>query len=154
MNERVAISVSSSPVSQIGVGGGLGSGEYLVSSRPRISLLPPSSVAPAPTSAAQEYHEAGSRSQQRGLMPMQTEQYCPRPVDIGGLQEGPAFKKIRLAQPQASIQSQNSEVCIKQEHIQLQQPLRIDTRVGEMIDSLFLSIDIFSIFIYITNVVF
>lgn len=135
VNERVAISVSSSPVSQVGVGVGVGAGEYVVSSRgdrPRISLLLPSSVAPAPSPTAPEYHVSGPRNP-RGIMPMQTDQYCNRAVEMASLQETPPFKKIRLGQPQSQPQCQNqslspAESCVKQEHIQLQQPLRIDTR--------------------------
>lgn len=140
MNERVAISVSSSPVSQVGVGVG---GEYVVSGRdrPRISLLPaPGSVAPPSSSpTAPDYHAAAARNP-RAMMTMQPQEYrSAGPQDMAGLQESPAFKKIRLGQPnQAQTQPHsqcptmsNIDVCNKQKHAQqLQQPLRIDTRVG------------------------
>lgn len=138
VNERVAISVSSSPVSQVGVGVGVGvgAGEYGINSRgdrPRISLLPPASVAPAPSPTGPEYHVTGARNP-RVMMPMQTDQYCSRAVEMATLLEAPPFKKIRLVQPQSQPQCQTispvDNTCIKQEHVQLQQPLRIDTRVG------------------------
>ena len=129
--------MSSSPVSQVGVGVGVGvvAGEYAVNSRgdrPRISLLPPASVAPAPSPTGPEYHVAGARNP-RVMMPMQTDQYCNRPVEMASLQEAPPFKKIRLGPPQSQPQCQTispADTCIKQEHPQLQLPLRIDTRVG------------------------
>ncbi|KAK0098356.1 hypothetical protein PV326_009109 [Microctonus aethiopoides] len=133
VSERVAISVSSSPVSQVGMG--IGPNEYALNSRgdrPRISLLPPASVAPSPSPTSAEYHIAGARNP-RLMQPMQTaEQYSSRAVEMAALQEAPPFKKIRLGQPQTQQQTcqtiSPAETCIKQEHIQLPQPLRIDTR--------------------------
>lgn len=140
VSERVAISVSSSPVSQVGVGVGVGIGasEYALNSRgdrPRISLLPPASVAPAPSPTnAAEYHVAGARNPRNLMQPMQTvEQYSSRSVEMASLQDAPPFKKIRLGQPQSQQPCQTispAETCLKQEHVQLPQPLRIDTRVG------------------------
>lgn len=122
--------------------------------RPRISLLPPagSSVTPtaSPTAAtASDYqqHAAATRNPPRvGLMPVQPDQYCSRTaVDMIGLQQDtPPFKKIRLGQPHQVQQLQSqpqsrcqslspADPCGKQEQqhvVQLQQPLRIDTRVG------------------------
>ncbi|KAG7197973.1 hypothetical protein KM043_016205 [Ampulex compressa] len=157
VNERIAISVSSSPLSQVGVGVGVVAAgvpaEYVVNSgignsmgggrgdRPRISLLPPASVTPAPSPTAPDYqHVSGPRNPRVGLMPVQPDQYCSRTaVEMASLQEAPPFKKIRLVQPnQVQLQSQSqsrcqslspADPCVKQEHVvQLQQPLRIDTR--------------------------
>lgn len=167
MNERIAISVSSSPLSAVGSVGVVSASEYTVNSmgaggrndRPRISLLPPagSSVTPiaSPTAvAASDYqqHAAVVRNPPRvGLMPVQQDQYCNRTaVDIVGLQQDPSppFKKIRLGQPHQQVQQLQSQPqsrcqslspadsCGKQEQqhiVQLQQPLRIDTRVGATI---------------------
>ncbi|XP_020277995.1 uncharacterized protein LOC109851876 isoform X2 [Pseudomyrmex gracilis] len=122
--------------------------------RPRISLLPSvgSSVTPipSPTAAASDYQQhavAAARNPSRvGLMPVQPDQYCSRTaVDMATLQqEAPPFKKIRLGQPhqQGQLQSQPQSRCQslspadhcgnkqeQQQHVvQLQQPLRIDTR--------------------------
>lgn len=152
MSERIAISVSSSPVSQINVG--IGGNDYSINSgrgdRPRISLLPSSAsvaLAPSPTTA-NEYHMTNSRNQ-RGLMSMQSpaEQYASRAIDISAsMQEAPPFKKIRLGQQQQVGQSQQSpcqtispaDITIKQEHVQLPQPLRIDTRVGGVFNIYFI----------------
>lgn len=165
VNERIAISVSNSPLSQVGgVGGvgvvtaveysGMGTGSR--GDRPRISLLPSvgSSVTPipSPTAAASDYQQhaaAAARNPSRvGLMPVQPDQYCSRTaVDMATLQqEAPPFKKIRLGQPhqQGQLQSQPQSRCQslspadhcgnkqeQQQHVvQLQQPLRIDTRVS------------------------
>lgn len=153
MNERIAISVSNSPLSQIGVGVGVVTAEYANSAiggmaggrgdRPRISLLPPASVTPTPSPTATDYqHVSSARNPRIGLMPVQPDQYCSRTaVEMANLQEAPPFKKIRLSQPtQMQLQSQSqsrcqslspADPCGKQEHVvQLQQPLRIDTRVG------------------------
>lgn len=173
MNERIAISVSSS-LPQVGVGvpgGVVGAGvsaEYAVSGgiaggmggsgrdRPRISLLPPAaSVTPTPSPTASDYQHvsAAARNPRVGLMPVQPDQYCSRTaatiVMAGDLQDTPPFKKIRLGQPPQLVQqlqpqsrcqslSPADPACgIKQEQqqqqqhvVQLQQPLRIDTRVG------------------------
>ncbi|XP_029169964.1 uncharacterized protein LOC114939718 isoform X3 [Nylanderia fulva] len=156
VNERIAISVSNSPLSQVGVGvvaeySGMGAGGR--GDRPRISLLPPtgSSVTPisSPTAAAaSEYHTAAARNPSRvsGLMPVQPDQYCTRTaVDMASLQQDtPPFKKIRLGQPHQQVQqlqSQPQSRCQslspadpcggkqeQQQHVQLQQPLRIDIR--------------------------
>ncbi|KAL6257165.1 hypothetical protein P5V15_012096 [Pogonomyrmex californicus] len=122
--------------------------------RPRISLLPPvgSSVTPIPSpsaaAAASDYqqHAAAARNPPRvGLMPVQSDQYCSRtPVDMSNLQQdAPPFKKIRLGPHQQvqQLQSQPQQPrCLspadpcggkqeQQQHVvQLQQPLRIDTR--------------------------
>lgn len=177
MNERIAISVSSSPLSQVGVGvpGGVVSAgvsaEYAVSGsiaggmggsgrdRPRISLLPPAaSVTPTPSPTASDYQQhvsAAARNPRVGLMPVQPDQYCNRTAIVmaGDLQDTPPFKKIRLGQPHQQVQQLQSQpqsrcqslspadpVCgnkqeqQQQQHIvQLQQPLRIDTRVGAVI---------------------
>ncbi|XP_034945061.1 uncharacterized protein Smr isoform X3 [Chelonus insularis] len=132
VSERVAISVSSSPVSQVGVG--VGGNEYALNSRgdrPRISLLPPVSVTPAPSPTSAEYHVASSRNP-RSMMPMQpTEAYNIRAIEMATIQDAPPFKKIRLGQPQSQLPCQTispAETCIKQDHVQLPQPLRIDTR--------------------------
>lgn len=176
VNERIAISVSSSPFSQVGVGvpgGVVGAGvsaEYAVSGgiaggmggggrgdRPRISLLPPAaaSVPPTPSPTAPDYQQhvsaAAARNPRVGLMPVQPDQYCSRTgaVDMAGClqQDTPPFKKIRLGQPHQQVQQLQSQpqsrcqslspadtVCKQepqQQHVvQLQQPLRIDTRVG------------------------
>lgn len=171
MNERIAISVSSSPLSQVGVGvpgGGVGAGvpEYAVSGsiassmgnsgrsdRPRISLLPPAaaSVTPTPSPTAPDYQQhvsTATRNSRVGLIPVQPDQYCSRTaVDMAGsLQDTPPFKKIRLGQPHQQVQqlqpqsrcqslSPADPICggkqEQQQHVvQLQQPLRIDTRVG------------------------
>lgn len=173
VNERIAISVSSSPLSQVGVGVGVGgvvgagvSAEYAVSGgiagmggsgrdRPRISLLPPASVTSTPSPTASDYQQhvsAASRNPRVGLMPVQPDQYCSRTaatiVMAGDLQDTPPFKKIRLGQPHQQVQQLQSQpqsrcqslspadpACgAKQEQqqhvVQLQQPLRIDTRVG------------------------
>lgn len=125
--------------------------------RQRISLLPPvgSSVTsiPSPSAAvASDYqqHAAAARNPPRvGLMPVQPDQYCSRtPVDMSSLQQdAPPFKKIRLGPHQQvqQLQSQPQPRCLspadpcggkqeqQQQHVvQLQQPLRIDTRVGMM----------------------
>ncbi|XP_029663712.1 protein split ends-like isoform X2 [Formica exsecta] len=161
VNERIAISVSNSPLSQVGVGvvaeySGMGTGGR--GDRPRISLLPPtgSSVTPIPSPtavAASEYqqHAAAARNPPRvGLMPVQPDQYCTRTaIDMASLQQDtPPFKKIRLGQPHQQVQqlqSQSQSRCQslspadpcggkqeqqqQQQHVvQLQQPLRIDTR--------------------------
>lgn len=161
VNERIAISVSSSPLSQIGVGVGVVTAEYAANSgigsamaggrgdRPRISLLPPASVTPTPSPTAPDYqHVSSVRNSRIGLMPVQPDQYCTRTaVEMANLQEAPPFKKIRLGQPtqvQSQSQSQSrcqslspADPCVKQEHVvQLQQPLRIDTRVGNMYTSI------------------
>lgn len=163
VNERIAISVSNSPLSQVGVGvvaeySGMGTGGR--GDRPRISLLPPtgSSVTPIPSptaAAASEYqqHAAAARNPPRvGLMPVQPDQYCTRTaIDMASLQQDtPPFKKIRLGQPHQQVQqlqSQSQSRCQslspadpcggkqeqqqQQQHVvQLQQPLRIDTRVS------------------------
>jgi len=172
VNERIAISVSSSPLSQVGVSNvgvvaaGVAAAEYVVNSsmgtsgrgdRPRISLLPPagSSVTPiaSPTAAAaSDYQQHAARNPvgRVGLMSVQPDQYCSRTaVDMVGLQQDtPPFKKIRLGQPHQQVQQLQSQPqsrcqslspadpCGKQEQqhiVQLQQPLRIDTRVGVMI---------------------
>lgn len=127
--------------------------------RPRISLLPPtgSSVTPIPSptaAAASEYqqHAAAVRNPPRvGLMPVQPDQYCTRTaIDMASLQQDtPPFKKIRLGQPHQQVQqlqSQPQSRCQslspadpcggkqeqQQQHVvQLQQPLRIDTRVSD-----------------------
>lgn len=148
MNDRVAISVSSSPVSQVGVGLGVGvgaAGEYVVTNRaerPRISLLStPAATASTASPTASEYPIASARNP-RAVIPIQSEQYCNRgnsSVDIATMSDAPPFKKIRLGQPtqtQSQIQSQcqnllPADTILQQEHVQqLQQPLRIDTRVG------------------------
>lgn len=123
--------------------------------RQRISLLPPvgSSVTsiPSPSAAAAsdyQQHAAAARNPPRvGLMPVQPDQYCSRtPVDMSSLQQdAPPFKKIRLGPHQQvqQLQSQPQSRCLspadpcggkqeqQQQHVvQLQQPLRIDTRVG------------------------
>jgi len=124
--------------------------------RQRISLLPPvgSSVTsiPSPSAAAAsdyQQHAAAARNPPRvGLMPVQPDQYCSRtPVDMSSLQQdAPPFKKIRLGPHQQiqQLQSQPQSRCLspadscggkqeQQQHVvQLQQPLRIDTRVGMM----------------------
>ena len=147
MNDRVAISVSSSPVSQVGVGLGVGvgaAGEYVVTTRgerPRISMLSTSAAAASTASpTASEYPVAAARNP-RGMIPIQSDQYCNRgsSVEMSSMSDAPPFKKIRLGQPSQS-QSQPQSQCqnllpndtiVKQEHVQqLQQPLRIDTRVG------------------------
>ncbi|XP_026830889.1 uncharacterized protein LOC105284432 isoform X2 [Ooceraea biroi] len=163
VNERIAISVSSSPLSQVGgVGSVVTAAEYAVNSgmgasgrgdRPRISLLPPAGSSVTPTASptavvASDYqqHAAAARNPPRvGLMPVQPDQYCSRTaVDIVGLQQDtPPFKKIRLGQPHQQVQQLQSQPqsrcqslspadpCGKQEQqhvVQLQQPLRIDTR--------------------------
>ncbi|KAK2580262.1 hypothetical protein KPH14_012513 [Odynerus spinipes] len=154
VNERIAISVSSSPLSQVGLNVGVVAAEYGAGGsinsgmgsgrgeRPRMSLLSSASVAPAPSpTAASDYqHMPGARNPRVGLIPVQSDQYCTRTaVEMATLQEAPPFKKIRLSQPtQLQIQSQAqsrcqslppTDVCIKQEHVvPLQQPLRIDTR--------------------------
>lgn len=157
MNERIATSVSSSPLSQVGIGVGVVAAEYGAAGgsinsgmgsgrgeRPRMSLLSSASVAPAPSpTAASDYqHMPGARNPRVGLIPVQSDQYCSRTaVEMATLQEAPPFKKIRLGPPtQVQIQSQSqsrcqslppADACIKQEHVvPLQQPLRIDTRVG------------------------
>ncbi|TGZ54100.1 Uncharacterized protein DBV15_00368 [Temnothorax longispinosus] len=167
VNERLAINVSNSPLSQVGgVVGGVG-GVGVVSAaeysgmgaggrgdRQRISLLPPvgSSVTsiPSPSAAAAsdyQQHAAAARNPPRvGLMPVQPDQYCSRtPVDMSSLQQdAPPFKKIRLGPHQQvqQLQSQPQSRCLspadpcggkqeqqQQQHVvQLQQPLRIDTR--------------------------
>ncbi|XP_024867406.1 uncharacterized protein LOC112451782 [Temnothorax curvispinosus] len=122
--------------------------------RQRISLLPPvgSSVTsiPSPSAAAAsdyQQHAAAARNPPRvGLMPVQPDQYCSRtPVDMSSLQQdAPPFKKIRLGPHQQvqQLQSQPQPRCLspadpcggkqeqqQQQHVvQLQQPLRIDTR--------------------------
>ena len=155
VNERIAISVSSSPLSQIGVDVGVVAAEYAANSglssgrgeRPRISLLPPASVTPTPSPTAPGYQHnmSGVRNSRIALMPVQPDQYCNRTaVEMANLQEAPPFKKIRLSQPtQIQLQSQTqsrchslspADPCVKQEHVvQLQQPLRIDTRVGTQV---------------------
>lgn len=159
MNERIAISVSSSPLSQVGVVAGGVPAEYAVNTgiassmgsgrdRPRISLLPPASVTSTPSPTASEYqHVSAARNPRLGLMPVQPDQYCSRTaVEMATLQDTPPFKKIRLGQPhQIHLQSQPqsrcqslspADSCGKQEHVmQLQQPLRIDTRVGAVMFS-------------------
>ncbi|XP_018044022.1 PREDICTED: uncharacterized protein LOC108684288 isoform X1 [Atta colombica] len=161
VNERLAINVSNSPLSQVGVGGvgvvsaaeysSMGAGSR--GDRQRISLLPPvgSSVtsipSPSAAAAASDYqqHTTATRNPPRvGLMPVQPDQYCSRtPVDMSSLQQdAPPFKKIRLGPHQQiqQLQSQPQPRCLspadpcggkqeQQQHIvQLQQPLRIDTR--------------------------
>ncbi|XP_018315095.1 nuclear receptor corepressor 1 isoform X1 [Mycetomoellerius zeteki] len=121
--------------------------------RQRISLLPPvgSSVtsipSPSAAAAASDYqqHTTATRNPPRvGLMPVQPDQYCSRtPVDMSSLQQdAPPFKKIRLGPHQQiqQLQSQPQPRCLspadpcggkqeQQQHVvQLQQPLRIDTR--------------------------
>jgi len=164
VNERLAINVSNSPLSQVGVGGvgvvsaaeysSMGAGSR--GDRQRISLLPPvgSSVtsipSPSAAAAASDYqqHTTATRNPPRvGLMPVQPDQYCSRtPVDMSSLQQdAPPFKKIRLGpHQQIQLQSQPQPRCLspadpcggkqeQQQHVvQLQQPLRIDTRVGRM----------------------
>ncbi|XP_063982207.1 nuclear receptor corepressor 2 isoform X2 [Diachasmimorpha longicaudata] len=133
VSERVAISVSSSPVSQVGVGVGVGANEYPPNSRgdrPRISLLPPASVAPSQSPTNADYHVTSNRNQ-RVLMPILGADQYGRQVEMATLQEAPPFKKIRLGQPQQQPSCQTispADVCIKQDHAQLPQPLRIDTR--------------------------
>ncbi|KYM98300.1 Nuclear receptor corepressor 1 [Cyphomyrmex costatus] len=160
VNERLAINVSNSPLSQVSGVGGVGvvaAAEYSNmgaggrGDRQRISLLPPvgSSVTsiPSPSAAAAaasdyQQHTTATRNPPRlGLMPVQPDQYCSRtPVDMSSLQQdAPPFKKIRLGPHQQvqQLQSQPQSRCLspadpcggKQEHVvQLQQPLRIDTR--------------------------
>lgn len=166
VNERLAINVSNSSLSQVGAVGGVGvvpAAEYSSmgaggrGDRQRISLLPPvgSSVTsiPSPSAAAasdyQQHAVAAARNPPRiGLMPVQPDQYCSRtPVDMSSLQQdAPPFKKIRLGPHQQvqQLQSQPQPRCLspadpcggkqeQQQHVvQLQQPLRIDTRVGTM----------------------
>lgn len=181
VNERLAINVSNSPLSQVGGVGGVGVvpvSEYSSmgaggrGDRQRISLLPPvgSSVTsiPSPSAAAAsdyQQHAVAARNPPRvGLMPVQPDQYCSRtPVDMSSLQQdAPPFKKIRLGphpQQVQQLQSQPQPRCLspadpcggkqeQQQHVvQLQQPLRIDTRVGTM-DSL---LDNREISLYITE---
>lgn len=163
VNERLAINVSNSPLSQVGGVGGVGVvpvSEYSSmgaggrGDRQRISLLPPvgSSVTSIPSpSAASDYQQHARNPPRVGLMPVQPDQYCSRtPVDMSSLQQdAPPFKKIRLGPHQQvqQLQSQPQPRCLspadpcggkqeQQQHVvQLQQPLRIDTRVGTM-DSL------------------
>lgn len=164
VNERLAINVSNSSLSQVGAVGGVGvvpAAEYSGmgaggrGDRQRISLLPPvgSSMTsiPSPSAAAAsdyQQHAAAARNPPRiGLMPVQPDQYCSRtPVDMSSLQDAPPFKKIRLGPHQQvqQLQSQPQPRCLspadpcggkqeQQQHVvQLQQPLRIDTRVGTM----------------------
>ncbi|KAG5343350.1 NCOR1 protein, partial [Acromyrmex heyeri] len=158
VNERLAINVSNSPLSQVGGVGVVPAAEYSSmgagrGDRQRISLLPPvgSSVtsipSPSAAAAASDYqqHTTATRNPPRvGLMPVQPDQYCSRtPVDMSSLQQdAPPFKKIRLGPHQQiqQLQSQPQPRCLspadpcggkqeQQQHIvQLQQPLRIDTR--------------------------
>ncbi|XP_011313369.1 nuclear receptor corepressor 1 isoform X2 [Fopius arisanus] len=133
VSERVAISVSSSPVTQVGVGVGVSANEYPPNSRgdrPRISLLPPASVAPSPSPTSADYHVTSNRNQ-RVLMPILAVDQYGRQVEMATLQEAPPFKKIRLGQSQQQPSCQTispADVCIKQDRVQLPQPLRIDTR--------------------------
>lgn len=152
VNDRVAISVSSNPVSQVGVGLGVSvnaAGEYVVTNRaerPRISLLstPAATAASTASPTASEYPVASARNP-RAVIPIQSEQYCGNrgnsTVDIVTMSDAPPFKKIRLGQQPATAQSQvvqsqcqnlmPAETIVQQEHVQqIQQPLRIDTRVG------------------------
>lgn len=136
-----------------GIAGGMGGTGR---DRPRIPLLPPAaSVTPIPSPTASDYQHvsAAARNPRIGLMPVQQpDQYCSRTaatiVMAGDLQDTPPFKKIRLGQPPQLIQqlqSQPQSRCQslspadpacgskqeQQQHVvQLQQPLRIDTRVG------------------------
>lgn len=130
VSERGTISVSSSPISQVAIGGSTSDYNLGRSDRPRISLLPSVSVALVSSPAsANEYHITSVRNQ-HGPMETTVDQYSSRAIDIS-LQEAPPFKKIRLchAQPQSPCQTTtHSDICIKQEHVQLSQPLRIDTR--------------------------
>lgn len=148
--------MSNSPLSQVGVGvvaeySGMGTGR---GDRPRISLLPPtgSSVTPIPSPTASEYQQHARNPPRVGLMPVQPDQYCTRTaIDMASLQQDtPPFKKIRLGQPHQQVQqlqSQPQSRCQslspadpcggkqeqQQQHVvQLQQPLRIDTRVSVM----------------------
>lgn len=159
VNERLAINVSNSPLSQVGGVGVVPAAEYSSmgaggrGDRQRISLLPVGSSVtsiPSPSAAvASDYqqHAAAARNPPRvGLMPVQSDQYCSRtPVDMSSLQQdAPPFKKIRLG-PHQQVQQLQSQPqrCLspadpcggkqeqQQQHVvQLQQPLRIDTRVG------------------------
>lgn len=130
VNERVAISVSSSPVSSQVVGVGAG-GEYVVSGRgdrQRISLLPaPASIAPAASpTAPTDYHAAAAAVARNSrvsagappppspaglLAAMQPQDYRPSSVDMAQQQqqsqqqEAPPFKKIRLGQPTQLVPS-------------------------------------------------
>lgn len=160
VNERLAINVNNSSLSQVGGVGVVSAAEYSGmgaggrGDRQRISLLPPvgSSVTSIPSpsaAAASDYqHAAAARNPPRvGLMTVQPDQYCSRtPVDMSSLQDAPPFKKIRLGSHQQvqQLQSQSQPRCLspadpcgakqeQQQHVvQLQQPLRIDTRVGMM----------------------
>jgi hypothetical protein len=133
VNERVAISVSSSPVSSQVVGVG---SEYVVSGRgerPRISLLPaPASIAPAASpTAPTDYHAAASRSNRSGsgggsggpaILAIQPQDYRPSPVDMAQMQQdAPPFKKIRLGQPVQQLppsQQQQQQQSISQTECQ------------------------------------
>lgn len=168
VNERLAINVSNSPLSQGGIGGvgvvpaaeysSMGAGGR--GDRQRISLLPVgssvTSISSPSAAVASDYqqHAAAARNPPRvGLMPVQPDQYCSRtPVDMSSLQQdAPPFKKIRLGPHQQvqQLQSQPQPRCLspadpcggkqeqQQQHVvQLQQPLRIDTRVGTIDSSL------------------
>lgn len=142
VNERVPISVSSSPVSQMSSVGMPAGSEYVVSNRadrPRISLLPSAgSVAPSASPTAPDYHSA--RSGRSGII--SGEAYRSTGLELTQtMPEAPPFKKIRLGQPtQQAPNTQPGQVNtqgqppdnIKQEHVQqLPQPLRIDTRVPQ-----------------------
>ncbi|CAG5077237.1 Similar to ncor1: Nuclear receptor corepressor 1 (Xenopus tropicalis), partial [Cotesia congregata] len=108
-SERVAISVGSSPVSQVG---GVGGNEYALNSRgdrPRISLLPPASGAPTTQlTIGPEYMISSRNNNPRNLMPMQQtpDQYTSKAVEMATLQDAPPFKKIRLGQPQSQLMAQ------------------------------------------------
>lgn len=143
--------MGSSPVSQVG---GVGGNEYALNSRgdrPRISLLPPASGAPTTQlTIGPEYMISPRNNNPRNLMPMQQtpDQYTSKAVEMATLQDAPPFKKIRLGQPQSQLMAQTipaADPCIKQDHVQLPQPLRIDTRVRCCLYSFFF-------FFYLTNV--
>ncbi|XP_011702384.1 PREDICTED: nuclear receptor corepressor 1, partial [Wasmannia auropunctata] len=155
VNERLAINVSNSSLSQVGGVGSVGvvpAPEYSSmgaggrGDRQRISLLGSIPSPSAVTASDYQQHPAATRNPPRiGLMPVQPDQYCSRtPVDMSSLQQdAPPFKKIRLGPHQQvqQLQSQPQPRCLspadpcggkqeqQQQHVvQLQQPLRIDTR--------------------------